>query len=239
MIRRLNITLISRHMTNRCGLNFLAISYMVKGRFVSSTIVNFTYKHFSKEYNISYNTLKKAINYGLENNLCHFEGKNLVFHSLTANKQKGLTVDALPLEFKQMRRFLEASVLRSKLFQNKFARDSKNATEDRFTPLSRLKKSLKICAGYAWKNSSASYSQRSISTLLNKSLPTTRKIVKFGEENGLFTVKRHKMIHIKNHKMALYIVNKFNPTMRDCGGYVGLFDFKGKTFYQPSNEYFV
>lgn len=84
-LKHINIGAVAQLSADKHGLNYAAITYIVKDHYGSSSIPNYNHNKISKLAKCHHKTAKDAVNYGIKNGLCMFHGQTLVFKQLSVS----------------------------------------------------------------------------------------------------------------------------------------------------------
>jgi len=184
MLKNVNIGFIKSSIKNRDLMNFICVSYMVKDRYVSSTINNYTKTRLAKILGMGVSTLQKAIQEGKKSNLCELKDGNLVFYKFPKST-RGFKIKKLEGNFKQIRKYLKSLIICDKLRTMTFCSHSTSRMIN--------KKTFGLNARTIIKGS---ISYRKISQLLHCSIPTAINQIKFAVENNILKKKTFKCVRL-------------------------------------------
>lgn len=215
MLKNVNIGFIKSSIKNRDLMNFICVSYMVKDRYVSSTINNYTKTRLAKILGMGVSTLQKAIQEGKKSNLCELKDGNLVFYKFQKST-RGFKIKKLEGNFKQIRKYLKSLIICDKLRTMTFSAHSTSRM---------INKKIFKLNGRTTVKGSISY--RKISQLLHCSIPTAISQVKFAQKLNL----------IKKKSFELVRLTEYNKTELPVYSTYGVIRIKWALFYQRSNEY--
>ena len=106
-LKHINIGAVAQLSADKHGLNYAAITYAVKDAFSSSAIPEYNHNKLAKMLKCHYKTAKDAVNYGINNGLCKFHGKTLIFDKLQVKSgfNRGMDIGNIPSsEFSTLKR---------------------------------------------------------------------------------------------------------------------------------------
>lgn len=117
-LTRINVSLAKDAIHDKDFFNFYAISVMVKEKYSSSCVHNYTKNGLGKELGISTVTLSRAIGVGLKLGYCRIEGTNLIFGKISKADKRLVKVakfGEIPKTFKEVKYFIKKMMVIDKL----------------------------------------------------------------------------------------------------------------------------
>lgn len=207
-------------------MNCLAMSIMVKSAFASSTVKNSSYRKLSAITGMHRETVKKAVQTGLQLCWCWYDKDDLVFKKLQRPMRKGARmVRELPKAVAEIKKELLAYLLVDKL-QNmtyaKYSLDMKEGESPACVTSGRVKVVGRI-------------SRKGLAKIWGCSVPSTEAIT-------LHAIKEMKLIRRRRSEKPKEIKCGKNPEKNYNGvedDLVGVFKAYGKTFVRLPHQYIV
>ena len=209
-VKKICINRLSLSAGNVVAENLDAITYMVKDKYTSSCVLNYTKNGLAKKLGVSVTMLHKAVRYGITTNRCRLEYGHLIFAPIYGDRN--IRGKELPKTFKEIKIFLKSVVIIDKLRKMKFMRHLKLLEP-------KVRGIVGECALNGRNKGSGTLSYKGIGRILKVSNKTAVKIVKYAVGNGLINV----------------IVTPARVGLSKSES--GLFRYKGKLLCQPSNFY--
>lgn len=210
-IKKINLTAVRVSSSSSVSMNFLAIFYLVKNKYVSASFHNYTKGRLSKELGISPTTIEKAIKYGLSIKGCRIECGNLIFCKLPKRKNnevRGMRIQhELPTRFVETKMYLKSLLVVDKLRTMTYSRHSD------------LGKTKKRCGRNGWGQGEGSISYAKITKIMNCSKPIAVKIMNYADNSGLITKT------VTEKKIGQSTSSR------------GVFCYRGVIYSQPCNHY--
>lgn len=210
-VKNISLTAVRASLNSNVSMNFLAVFYLVKNRYVSSSFHNYTKGRLAKELGISPTTVEKAIKHGLSINGCRIENGSLIFCKLPKrekNEVKGMRVQhKFPTGFGEMKMYLKSLLVVDKLRTMTYLRHSD------------LGKTIKRCGRNGWGQGEGAVSYAKITKIMNCSKPIAVKIMNYADKSGMIlkTVTEKKQGQSKSAR--------------------GSFCYRGVIYSQPCNHY--
>lgn len=209
-VKKICVSRLSLSAGNVVAENLDAIAYMVKDKYTSSCVLNYTKNRLAKELGVSVTMLHKAVRYGIATRRCRIEYGNLIFCPIYG--ERNVWDKELPKTFKEMKLFLKSIVIIDKLRKMKFMRH-----------LTLLEPKVRGIVGECVLNGrnkgSGALSYKGIARILKISAKTAVKVMRFAVAKNLLTVV------VTPAKRGLSISQS------------GSFRYKGMILCQPSNFY--
>lgn len=210
-VKNINITAVRASLGSCASMNFLAVFYLVKNKYVSGSFHNYTKGRLAKELSISPTTIEKAIKYGLSVNGCRIENGSIIFNKLqkqAKNEAKGMRVQHdFPTDFGEMKMYLKSLLVVDKL---------RKMTYSRHSDLGKIKKK---CGRNGWGQGEGAISYTKITEIMNCSKPIAVKTMNYANDSG----------------MILKTVTEKKKGQSTSGR--GSFCYKGAIYSQPCNHY--
>lgn len=206
-IKRINASFAKEAIQDKDFFNFYAISVMVKEKYRSGCVHNYTKNGLAKLLDISTATIERAISFGLKHEYCQIEGTSLIFSKLEGTKM--VYIHNIPKTFKEIKYFLKSVIVIDKLRTMKYCWHTNRV---------KLKK-CGVCCRNGRQSSRGVISYNGLSKLLNCSKPSAIKVINFAVKENL--IKKY--------------VTKASVGVSDS--LQGVFFAYGKILSQPANLY--
>lgn len=176
-VKNINLTAVRASLNSNVSMNFLAVFYLVKDRYVSGSFHNYTKGRLAKELGISPTTVEKSIKYGLSINGCRIENGSLIFNKLpkrAKNEVRGMRVQhSFPTDFGKMKMYLKSLLVVDKLRTMTYSRHSD------------LGKTNKRCGRNGWGQGEGAISYAKIANIMKCSKPIAVKIMNYADKSGM------------------------------------------------------
>lgn len=236
-------------------LRFIAFCVVLKTKYVSSRVNNYSKTSLSKKVAISPAQIALAVSYGLKNGLCRMEGKCLVVSKLNIKeKSQNTSIDLSKYpsidftNYKQVKKFLHYAMFLKKLYHIDHLEYIRDLKKDMGIKISQAEKkgydiSKKRAGQYlsllrlenSGFESHSGISYLGASKIFGLSISTTKRYLKQMTKKKLIKKKHYDKVKLDitdervcNYKLAYFGYESFPK---------GVFSYGNAFFYQPSNRY--
>lgn len=172
-LTRINVSFAKEAVQDKDFFNFYAISVMVKEKFRSGCVHNYTKNGLAKLLDISTATIERAVKFGLKHGYCQMEGTSLTFLKVQGNKM--VHIQEIPKTFKEIKYFLKSVIIIDKLRTMTYCRHTNQIKS----------KDGRVCCWNGRQSSKGVISYNGLSKILNCSKPSAIKVINFAVKEKL------------------------------------------------------